>query len=1185
MVSLAAVLFGLFVPGSRASAEAKIPPGTDSSYTDSYTDAGTPSGANDSYTGAYTAEQVTSGAMDESNPYTRLARNDWLLGVYGTSPPSDFGQRLFQELQTQQARYRQRVAGAQSDPGVPAWRSLGPTRDVRNFGGGGSGFSRNLLTVTDSGRLRAILPHPVDPKTVYVLAAGGGVWKTNDFTDPYPTWVPKTDGVFTTSGGALAFGRDPNTLYLGLGDPFAGQPLAGGAMLRSTDGGDTWTPAPFIGLPGAGIVAETKVDTSQAQDIILVGTDHGLFRSTDGGLTYSQVASIPAGSVVWSLAQTSAGWLASSQACRAACFPLGTSTLFLSTDHGATWQPIANSGSAYSGVGRTTLGIGSRGDSVVYAFAGNPDGISQADLFRSTDGGQTWDPLHLNQRVPTNPNPDQPRMNLMGSQAFYNQMILVDPSDASRNTVYLGGELSTAKSTDGGQSWTLLTNWRGQFGLPYAHADFHAAAFSSLGTSPTLFFGDDGGLAISSDGGATFSTEKNQGLVDTMHYSVATDPTHPESIITGLQDAGTRARQGSTSTFNQTLGGDGFGTAWSQANGALAMTSLFFDLIFTSSNPNQPDWQRNTSGINLGDNFFFTALTSPSPFVDPTGQVFYTTSLHHIYETNNGGRWWNSILNLRRGVVRPTLNPLGISPLDSNHIAAAASAGVILITADGGRHWTVSHIDGQVPGWVAFNSTVAWANNSVLYAASASPFPHPRVARSSDRGVHWQAATAGLPDVPINHLLVSPADPTGNTVYAATFLGVYQTTDGGRSWHLFGSGLPAVEVFSLYMTPDGSSLRAATFGRGIWEIGEATKQSPAAARAPHTFSVPGDFPTIQAAVDAAAPGDTIAIASGTYAEQVTISKDLNLRGASGGSSTIKAPSALHFGPVGGRRSILTILNAANVDMSNVNVAGPGTELCDSPTSLQEGVLVVQNATLAFRSGAITDMHAGSTSTSCNLSGRGSDGVRVGLGYGGVDGSPLVGHLAITDASVSGYTNVGIQVRAFGSTATITRNRITGPGSGNSGVPYGVAVNLGATATVSDNTISDNLCDLPSICGPDPINQFQSAGIVVSTTFAGTAIAGNHMTNNDIGTYLIFAGGCCSDDGNKLINNRYFGAVIQDGDNTLSNDSIVGGQVGVGVVADFEDTTGTLHNVAIEQTSVSPTQTISCCGFTARVVIG
>ena len=71
-------------------------------------------------------------------------------------------------------------------------------------------------------------------------------------------------------------------------------------------------------------------------------------------------------------------------------------------------------------------------------------------------------------------------MDIMAGQAFYNQMLLVDPADAARNTVYIGGQLSAAKSTDGGATWRIISNWLAQFELPYVHADHHAAAFTTL---------------------------------------------------------------------------------------------------------------------------------------------------------------------------------------------------------------------------------------------------------------------------------------------------------------------------------------------------------------------------------------------------------------------------------------------------------------------------------------------------------------------------------------------------------------------------------------------------------------------------------------------------------------------------------------------------------------------------------
>jgi photosystem II stability/assembly factor-like uncharacterized protein len=141
----------------------------------------------------------------------------------------------------------------------------------------------------------------------------------------------------------------------------------------------------------------------------------------------------------------------------------------------------------------------------------------------------------------------------------------------------------------------------------------------------------------------------------------------------------------------------------------------------------------------------------------------------------------------------------------------------VLITADGGATWKQRNT--LVPGHLGYNSSVAWANNSVLYVASENPFGQSvYVVKSTDGGATWAAASNGLPNVPIQKLLAAPNDLSGNTVYAATWLGVYRTTNGGISWSQFGAGLPTVEVSDLYMPADGSFLRASTYGRGVWDL-------------------------------------------------------------------------------------------------------------------------------------------------------------------------------------------------------------------------------------------------------------------------------------------------------------------------------------------------------------------------------
>src|SRR3954466_14345014 len=306
------------------------------------------------------------------------------------------------------------------------WVNIGPTGADYEQNGSFTGHVR------DSGRARSILPHPTNPDVVYFLTSGGGLWRTKNWTAKDTQWQPLTDDLPTTGGGAAAFGKNASNIYLGLGDPYD-QILVGGSMVKSKNGGESWSP--LIELGNAVSVRDVKVDTSTNRDIVLVATDNGLFRSADEGETYSAVAAF-AGMSVWSIERTSAGWLVSAQPCNPAFVGLqcdGATTLFLSKDRGATFAPISNGGNVFSGNGRTTLAVAVPGENVVYAYsatAQTPTAIGDAqmkDVYRSSDGGQTWVANGVNStKIPTNPVPgatNMPNMNICHAQCWYNQMI------------------------------------------------------------------------------------------------------------------------------------------------------------------------------------------------------------------------------------------------------------------------------------------------------------------------------------------------------------------------------------------------------------------------------------------------------------------------------------------------------------------------------------------------------------------------------------------------------------------------------------------------------------------------------------------------------------------------------------------------------------------------------------------
>jgi photosystem II stability/assembly factor-like uncharacterized protein len=584
-----------------------------------------------------------------------------------------------------------------------------------------------------------------------------------------------------------------------------------------------------------------KVDTSGATDVVLVATDIGLFRSTDAGASYvlSDVGQATGKNAAWSIVRTSAGWLLSAADVNFLSGAATDGAMFISSDRGATWSPIPNTGGVYSYVGRSTLAVAAPGDRVVYALASDPYGFDQGDLYRSDDGGLNWRAIGLGGKTPTNPNCFQPGMNVLNGQAYYNQLITVSGADSSRNTVYIGGNLSTAKTADGGGTWTLTSSWLPRAcddgitpNLPYVHADSHAAVTTMVGNKEHVIFGTDGGIFISKDGGKSFDSSKNRGIVSLLTQTIISTPRRADSAISGLQDTGTRARFKGSDTWNQVFGGDGEGVGWSQANNAVTLASTYDSFIVTRpglpANTGDPnDWQDGTTGINFNDPDcfpFFTPIATPTASADPTGQVFFTATGSRIYKTTNGAQSWQPLVQFGSTAapicyVRARWHAIGLHPRDTTKIAVTGVGGRVLISTNAGTSWSIKRLTGLLPGWQGFNSVAAWNDVGTLFIASESPIPgSSRFASSKDNGATWALGGAGLPDVAISDVVVDPHDRSGNTLYAGTWIGVYVSRDAGANWTLFGAGLPNVSVTGLYISPLEKFLRVAAYGRGVWEI-------------------------------------------------------------------------------------------------------------------------------------------------------------------------------------------------------------------------------------------------------------------------------------------------------------------------------------------------------------------------------
>jgi photosystem II stability/assembly factor-like uncharacterized protein len=515
--------------------------------------------------------------------------------------------------------------------------------------------------------------------------------------------------------------------------------------------------------------------------------------------------------------------------------------LYVSKDRGASWNAIAAGGDVFTSVGRATLATANAGESVVYAIASDDTGYVQSDVFRSTNGGLSWKALNITNTEPSNPNCFQTNMDLLGDQAWYNQMLAVSPADPKRNTIYAGGNLSTAKSTDGGKSWSLVSSWLPKScedvnpttpNLPYTHADNHAASVTMAYGVERVIFGTDGGIFVSYDGGKRFDSDKNDGIVALLAQTIMSTPKRENSTITGLQDTGTRARVGGSQVWNQVLGGDGEGAGWSQANNAVTLASSQYmgiarqpGLPANTGDPN--NWLDATNGIDFDnpDCFpFYTPIATPTALADPTGLVFYTVTGSHLYKTVDGGAHWSSAVQFGTAaepscLIRLRWNVIGLHPTNPQIIALAGASGRVMTTLDGGAHFTTATLISAVPGYTGFNSAPAWTTNGLFYMGSEAPIPGAvHLVKSVDKGVNWTRADSGLPDVAVSAIAVDPRDAAGKTVYAGTSIGVYVTRDGGANWTLLGAGLPNVSVVGLYVSPTDDFMRIATFGRGVWEI-------------------------------------------------------------------------------------------------------------------------------------------------------------------------------------------------------------------------------------------------------------------------------------------------------------------------------------------------------------------------------
>ena len=667
------------------------------------------------------------------------------------------------------------VASAQT------WQDLGPA--PINSGGG------------YSGRVSAIGCSATNPNLYYIGGADGGVWRT---TDAGATWTALTDHMPTSAIGAVAVDpTDDQIIYVGTGEAnYANHSRYGLGVFKTVDGGATWTQLAentFGGRtfskmvidpanPGTIYAAVARAGgfpaLAAAKGHPDAGGPVGVFKSTDGGVTWSHLAgglpAVEASDIAIDRSNPSTLYAAIGN-----IFGNAGNGVYKSTNAGTSWTKLAG-GLPTSQVGRISLDVSPSSPQTLYALfthqsASSGSGATNIGGYRSDNGGATW---YARGGV------DQ------SSYGWYLSAVSVKPDDP--NTVFYAG-LTMSRYVGGSGS-----------DVTPPHVDLHAIAWDAAGR---LLVGDDGGVHRSTNLGSSW-TSLAPGLGTTQFYAgLSTHPTDDSFVIGGFQDNGTNRRTNGTRTWQHVFGGDG---GWTQLDQALP-SRVFCEYQGTGNLYRSTDGGSsfNYAGSGIGGRNCFL----PPYVIDPTNSNILYYGSERVYRSTNGGTsWgaWSGDLTDGAGAIRS----LAIAPSNPGYLYASTNDGNVLVSTNGGANFT-QILDGH-PGWprVTRELFVDPTDERTVYLATAF-FGTTQVRRSTDAGQTWEALDANLPDIPVNVVAVDHRRPR-LTMYAGTDAGLLRSVDGGASWHAYPAGLPNAAVIDINLDTDRERVIVATQGRGAW---------------------------------------------------------------------------------------------------------------------------------------------------------------------------------------------------------------------------------------------------------------------------------------------------------------------------------------------------------------------------------
>ena len=650
-------------------------------------------------------------------------------------------------------RSTRRRARAPAPAVVPAaWQAIGPSLIPK-----GQTYGSNVVDVI--GRVSSIAVDPNDPKHLLLGAAGGGIWESQNTG---AAWAARTDQMPSLAIGAIAFDpTNPKKVYAGSGEGNFYANLGAG-VYKSLNGGTTWSvaaSAPFVGVGFYDLVVDPETPA-----VLYAATTNGFYKSTNSGAGWSlkragkcwDISVHPTGGTVEILAAFADG-------------------LFVSIDAGNSFAAVALPSWPAGNLARLAVDHVRSAPAVAYAFAAKGSG---AHLWRRV--GTAWTKI----AAPTGVNINQ---------AWYDWYVAAAPNN--QNQVYIGA-IDAYRGTVSGAtaSWTNITTQGGNS----IHPDQHCLAFAP-NNPQVIYAGNDGGIYRSANSGASW-TALNKGLGITEIEYLASDPSTWKWLMAGTQDNGTIRYTGSPAlVWDPIAGGDGGDCGINQLNPLNVYHSYYSVSLERSTN-------KGNTWNELGLPWPPTLASLFYPPVEVSG-LTVAIGAASLLVTRNGVQPWTTI---PLGLLSDEF-PSAMRAVDANTLLIGTSAGRVLRVWWTGA-WNKAQLTSPAPRYIS--CIAVDPTNPQRFWITISQIGGALVYRSDNAGSAWVNCAAGLPAIPMNSVVVDPAN--FKRVWVAADVGVYQTLDLGSSWGAFSNGLPNAMAADLVLHKQDRMLICATRNRGAW---------------------------------------------------------------------------------------------------------------------------------------------------------------------------------------------------------------------------------------------------------------------------------------------------------------------------------------------------------------------------------